>query len=187
MQVGWWGCCWCPLQHNAQRFEWGAFGVVSGMTSIQGGFVWYSCILLVSSFLQPGGFVGSFIYRLFVIFVHNWVALQSFLDSPKCMHLKFWPLFFFCKILEILLNCGIHCYQHNIDFCVHGEDITTNSDGVDTYAEVKAAGRYRWRVFTRCVEGCNVGCLRWCNTCKPGLISLLPIWGCCRRRRKCCW
>lgn len=33
--------------------------------------------------------------------------------------------------------------KYNIDFCVHGEDITTDENGVDCYAKVKAAGRYR--------------------------------------------
>jgi ethanolamine-phosphate cytidylyltransferase len=33
--------------------------------------------------------------------------------------------------------------QYNCDYCVHGNDITLTADGVDTYAEVKAAGRYR--------------------------------------------
>uniref|UniRef100_A0A914I7W8 ethanolamine-phosphate cytidylyltransferase n=1 Tax=Globodera rostochiensis TaxID=31243 RepID=A0A914I7W8_GLORO len=33
--------------------------------------------------------------------------------------------------------------DHNCDFCVHGDDITLTADGKDTYAEVKAAGRYR--------------------------------------------
>lgn len=34
--------------------------------------------------------------------------------------------------------------KHNCDFCVHGDDITTTADGVDTYHLVKAAGRYRY-------------------------------------------
>jgi len=33
--------------------------------------------------------------------------------------------------------------QHNVDFCVHGDDIVTSSDGTDTYWEVKKAGRFR--------------------------------------------
>ncbi|XP_011153206.1 ethanolamine-phosphate cytidylyltransferase isoform X1 [Harpegnathos saltator] len=33
--------------------------------------------------------------------------------------------------------------KYNCDFCVHGDDITTTADGVDTYHLVKAAGRYR--------------------------------------------
>jgi len=33
--------------------------------------------------------------------------------------------------------------QYNIDFCVHGEDISLAADGTDAYALVKAAGRYR--------------------------------------------
>ncbi|KAL4240437.1 Ethanolamine-phosphate cytidylyltransferase [Mactra antiquata] len=33
--------------------------------------------------------------------------------------------------------------NHNIDFCVHGDDITTTADGHDTYHLVKAAGRYK--------------------------------------------
>ncbi|KAL7056167.1 hypothetical protein AAHC03_021065 [Spirometra sp. Aus1] len=32
--------------------------------------------------------------------------------------------------------------RHNCDFCVHGDDITTTADGLDTYALVKAAGKY---------------------------------------------
>ena len=30
--------------------------------------------------------------------------------------------------------------KYNIDFCVHGNDITLTADGQDTYAEVKGAG-----------------------------------------------
>ncbi|KAL6071924.1 choline phosphate cytidylyltransferase [Balamuthia mandrillaris] len=33
--------------------------------------------------------------------------------------------------------------KFNIDFCVHGEDISTNSEGVDSYQEVKDAGRFQ--------------------------------------------
>ncbi|CAD5220915.1 unnamed protein product [Bursaphelenchus xylophilus] len=33
--------------------------------------------------------------------------------------------------------------KYDCDFCVHGNDITLTADGVDTYAEVKEAGRYR--------------------------------------------
>lgn len=33
--------------------------------------------------------------------------------------------------------------RYNCDFCVHGDDITLTADGKDTYAEVKAAGRYK--------------------------------------------
>lgn len=33
--------------------------------------------------------------------------------------------------------------KYNIDFCVHGEDVTTDENGVDTYHIVKEAGRYR--------------------------------------------
>ena len=34
--------------------------------------------------------------------------------------------------------------EYNIDFVVHGDDITTNADGVDAYHIVKTAGRYRY-------------------------------------------
>lgn len=33
--------------------------------------------------------------------------------------------------------------KYNIDFCVHGEDISTDENGVDVYTAVKEAGRYR--------------------------------------------
>ncbi|XP_052772625.1 ethanolamine-phosphate cytidylyltransferase-like isoform X1 [Mya arenaria] len=33
--------------------------------------------------------------------------------------------------------------EYNIDFCVHGDDITTTADGQDTYQMVKDAGRYK--------------------------------------------
>lgn len=33
--------------------------------------------------------------------------------------------------------------EHNIDFCVHGDDITTMADGTDCYQAVKEAGLYR--------------------------------------------
>lgn len=33
--------------------------------------------------------------------------------------------------------------KYNCEFCVHGNDITLTSEGVDTYAEVKNAGRYK--------------------------------------------
>ena len=33
--------------------------------------------------------------------------------------------------------------RYNCDFCVHGDDITTDSNGVDSYRFVKAAGRYK--------------------------------------------
>jgi ethanolamine-phosphate cytidylyltransferase len=33
--------------------------------------------------------------------------------------------------------------KYNVDFCVHGDDIVTSADGVDTYHEVKKAGRFK--------------------------------------------
>jgi len=33
--------------------------------------------------------------------------------------------------------------EYNCDFCVHGDDIVTSADGVDTYHLVKSAGRFR--------------------------------------------
>jgi len=33
--------------------------------------------------------------------------------------------------------------KYKCDFCVHGNDITLTADGVDTYADVKAGGRYK--------------------------------------------
>ena len=33
--------------------------------------------------------------------------------------------------------------KYNCEFCVHGDDITLTADGNDTYAAVKAAGRYK--------------------------------------------
>lgn len=33
--------------------------------------------------------------------------------------------------------------KYNVDFCVHGDDITTMADGMDCYQAVKDAGRYR--------------------------------------------
>jgi len=33
--------------------------------------------------------------------------------------------------------------QYDIDFCVHGDDIVSTSDGTDCYAQVKAAGKYK--------------------------------------------
>ncbi len=34
--------------------------------------------------------------------------------------------------------------KFNIDFAVHGEDISVNSDGTDSYEEVKKAGRFKY-------------------------------------------
>eukprot|EP01102_Stenamoeba_stenopodia_P010149 TRINITY_DN3026_c0_g3_i2.p1 TRINITY_DN3026_c0_g3~~TRINITY_DN3026_c0_g3_i2.p1 ORF type:complete len:203 (-),score=36.86 TRINITY_DN3026_c0_g3_i2:271-879(-) len=33
--------------------------------------------------------------------------------------------------------------QNKIDFCVHGEDISTTADGQDSFSEVKSAGRFK--------------------------------------------
>merc|ERR1712048_63031 len=33
--------------------------------------------------------------------------------------------------------------KYNCNFCVHGDDITTTAEGIDTYHIVKSAGRYR--------------------------------------------
>lgn len=33
--------------------------------------------------------------------------------------------------------------QHNVDFCVHGDDIVCDADGNDTYREVRAAGKFK--------------------------------------------
>lgn len=34
--------------------------------------------------------------------------------------------------------------KYNCDFCVHGDDITTTADGVDSYHLVKKANRYKY-------------------------------------------
>lgn len=33
--------------------------------------------------------------------------------------------------------------KYNCDFCVHGDDIVTDANGIDTYAEVKSAGKFK--------------------------------------------
>ncbi|CAO3613769.1 unnamed protein product [Mucor hiemalis] len=41
-------------------------------------------------------------------------------------------------------NTTVECLkEHNIDFCVHGDDITTMAHGTDCYQAVKDAGLYR--------------------------------------------
>lgn len=47
--------------------------------------------------------------------------------------------------------------QYNIDFVVHGDDITTNADGVDAYHIVKSAGRYRYVCTGVAVRRLRVG------------------------------
>lgn len=37
--------------------------------------------------------------------------------------------------------------KYDCQFCVHGDDITTTADGVDTYHIVKSAGRYKYYKF----------------------------------------
>ncbi|XP_073968695.1 phosphoethanolamine cytidylyltransferase [Rhodnius prolixus] len=46
--------------------------------------------------------------------------------------------------------------KYDCDFCVHGDDITTTADGVDTYHLVKAAGRYREVERTRGVSTTDI-------------------------------
>jgi ethanolamine-phosphate cytidylyltransferase len=42
--------------------------------------------------------------------------------------------------------------KYEIDYCVHGDDIVTSADGVDTYHEVKKAGRFKTVPRTRGVS-----------------------------------
>jgi len=42
--------------------------------------------------------------------------------------------------------------KYNCDFCVHGDDIVTSSDGIDTYHEVKSVGRFKTVPRTRGVS-----------------------------------
>ena len=37
--------------------------------------------------------------------------------------------------------------DYQCQFCVHGDDITTTADGVDTYHIVKTEGRYKYTSF----------------------------------------
>ena len=38
--------------------------------------------------------------------------------------------------------------EHKAEFCVHGDDITLDANGRDTYHIVKAAGRYKgWLIY----------------------------------------
>ena len=39
--------------------------------------------------------------------------------------------------------CNRRCARYGAAFCVHGDDITTDEHGNDTYHIVKAAGRYK--------------------------------------------
>jgi len=34
-------------------------------------------------------------------------------------------------------------FKYNVDFCVHGDDASIGADGVDTYGDVKKAGKYK--------------------------------------------
>ena len=38
--------------------------------------------------------------------------------------------------------------EHNIDWCIHGDDIVTTADGEDCYAKVKAAGKFKYVMIT---------------------------------------
>jgi hypothetical protein len=38
--------------------------------------------------------------------------------------------------------------QNKIDYCVHGEDISTTADGSDSFSEVKNAGRFKFVAFS---------------------------------------
>lgn len=42
--------------------------------------------------------------------------------------------------------------KHDIDYCVHGDDIVTSADGTDTYHEVKKAGKFKTVPRTRGVS-----------------------------------
>jgi len=46
--------------------------------------------------------------------------------------------------------------KYNCDFCVHGDDITTTADGVDTYHLVKSAGKYKEVERTRGVSTTDI-------------------------------
>lgn len=35
------------------------------------------------------------------------------------------------------------CKKYNVDYIIHGDDISVGADGTDTYAEAKAAGMFR--------------------------------------------
>ncbi|KAF7634274.1 hypothetical protein Mgra_00006352 [Meloidogyne graminicola] len=56
--------------------------------------------------------------------------------------------------------------RYNCDFCVHGDDITLTADGKDTYAEVKAAGRYR-----ECYRTAGISTTIW----KPNLFGFFSL------------
>jgi ethanolamine-phosphate cytidylyltransferase len=46
--------------------------------------------------------------------------------------------------------------KYNIDFTVHGEDITTDAEGVDSYQEVKDAGKFRLITRTQGVSSTDL-------------------------------
>ena len=54
-----------------------------------------------------------------------------------------------CKWVDEVVECAPYTTQldvleqYNIDFCVHGEDVSTDEFGNDTYALVKQANKYR--------------------------------------------
>jgi hypothetical protein len=54
--------------------------------------------------------------------------------------------------------------EHNADFCVHGDDITTDEHGNDTYSIVKKAGR--------CVVAPNLAKAPILGSCRPVVLGL---------------
>jgi glycerol-3-phosphate cytidylyltransferase-like family protein len=56
----------------------------------------------------------------------------------------------FVHVAEVLL-------EHDIDWCIHGDDLVTTADGEDCYAKVKAAGKFKYEEpVTRCSVTCTV-------------------------------
>lgn len=64
---------------------------------------------------------------------------------------------------------------HGCDFCVHGNDITLDAEGQDTYRYVKEAGRYRECERTAGVSTTDLGMARTRPKCLNRLSLTLVV------------
>jgi len=84
-----------------------------------------------------------------VVGVHTDEEIRKHKGPPVMNEQERYKMVRACKWVDEFVEGAPYCTtletldEHNCDFCVHGDDITTTADGQDTYGIVKKAGRYR--------------------------------------------
>jgi len=85
-----------------------------------------------------------------IVGIHTDQEITKFKGPPVMNQEERYAAVAACKWVDEIV-CGVpyvtylSCLEkYNVDFCAHGEDVSTDEYGRDSYAQVKAAGKFRY-------------------------------------------